>query len=64
MLHAKVMKNQSFFWVDVLKLSTQQHTDFGDVHKVMMAVLGEVRLWVYPPLVTTRIKQLSLALTH
>jgi len=28
------------------------HIDFGDVHKVMMADLGRLQFWVYPPYMT------------
>jgi len=49
----KSYKGSKFFLVEVMELFLQHTTyvciDFRDIHKVMMAVLGEVRFRMYPP---------------
>jgi len=41
-------------WIDVLEFfsSLYVHIDFGDVHKVMMAVLDRVQFGMYPSYMT------------
>jgi len=45
------MKGQSLFGRDskIVSSHTYVHINFGNVHKVMMVVLGKVQLWIYSP---------------